>query len=362
MPFLIWANMASPIEEGTLMASPFISQQVHITKEKIFIIPDKRFETAQFKIEYHITAEQSGTQIPLLFYAMEYKDDFKIWLDDQEIQLRDIPESYTNLEGSSFADFSYLFTDSLWSNMNPSLLLDESSSSGFYLTIDDLKFFEADLAKGDHIIKVAYRANQWIDHMDWVKAYSFRYVLSPAKHWKSFDILELILDTSNFEGEWSTNLEDKGQADAASRRSWTFSELPVDVLEITYEPKISSFAKTLIAISPEGLSMFVAIILVMLHFLAMRYYRKLHWDKRFSWAMILGSILVPLLFLLSYPYAFTLIDGVIGAEASGRHGYVILILMLYPIILPIYWTLMWLVDRFISKKISKHTSLVQAKS
>ncbi len=42
------ANMASPFDEGTLGASPFISLYVDILSENIRIVPDERFETARF--------------------------------------------------------------------------------------------------------------------------------------------------------------------------------------------------------------------------------------------------------------------------------------------------------------------------
>lgn len=344
--------MASPIREGTWGATPFISQYVAITKEKILIIPDHKFETAQFKIEYHIQVNKSGRQIPLLFYASEFKENFRIWIDNNEIELSQVPEAYKKLEGTPFSDFGYFFETQNWSQTKQ-VQIDDSPSSGFYVSIDNLKFFETDLTEGNHLIRVEYVAAKWIDHSDWVKEYSFRYALSPAKYWKSFGALEITLDASNFEGTLKTNLGGPITGKLPSKAVWTFSSLPTEVLQINYQPKVSSTANILITISPIGLTLMFAITLIILHFLAIKLYRKTNLDKRSSWPMIAGSILVPFLSLLGYMYSYHLIDSVIGQEASQYHGYLFLVMILYPILLPVYWVVMWIVDRTLKKTLKE---------
>lgn len=164
------ANMASPIQEGSFTSTPFISRHVDILQESLLIIPDDRFQTARFVIEYHIRANRPGSQIPLLFYASEFREQFKIWLDGREISLKQVPESYQQLEGTPFTDFGHFFEKEDWSE-TPRVLLEESPSSGFYVAIDDLKFFETDLDEGMHVIRVEYVADQWVDHSGWVKEY-----------------------------------------------------------------------------------------------------------------------------------------------------------------------------------------------
>lgn len=347
-----WANMASPILEGTWTATPFINQYVDITKEKILIIPDDQFETAQFKIEYHIKANKSGNQIPLLFYASEFRENFRIWVDDIEIELTQVPDSYKKLEGTPFNDFGYLFETNEWSEAKH-VRIDVSSSSGINVSIDNLKFFEIDLTEGTHIIRVEYIAEAWIDHSNWVKEYSFRYALSPAKYWKSFGDLEITLYASSFDKALTSNLGVPATGDLQSKCFWTFSSIPTEVLQISFKPTISSTANTLIRISPTGLTLLLALILTVLHFISIQLYRKTNPDKQFSWIMIAGSIIVPFLILLGYIYTFNLIDAVIGQEASKDHGYTILFMVLYPILLPIYWSIMWLIDRILTRKRKK---------
>ena len=60
--------------------------------------------------------------------------------------------------------------------------------------------------------------------------------------------------------------------------------------------------------------------------------------------MIVGSIVIPFLTLLGYVYSFDLIEHSIGAEAGRHHGYALLMMMFYPILLPLYWLSMWFFD------------------
>jgi len=341
---LSFANMASPVQEGSSMARPFISQHVDIIKETILIIPDANFQTAQFQIEYHINANKSEIKIPFLFYASEFKEKFKIWVDDKEIKLNKVPEPYQSLEGTPFNDFDYLF-ETQTNSQTKQVLIEESPSSGFYVSIDDLKFFEADLSKGNHIIRVEYIADKWVDRSEWVKEYSFRYVLSPAKLWKSFGDLEITIDGSKFEGNLTTNLGVPKKGNLQSKSIWTFKTIPTEVLHIYYIPPIPPLAKTLLLISPLGLTFFIALVLILLHYIFIRKYRKANSVKRYSWVMTLGSVFVPLFILFSYLYMYDIIDWAIGKDASKYHGYVFLIIFIYPVFLLVYWLIMWQVDK-----------------
>ena len=83
--------MASPFIEGTKAASAISSRHVDILHESIFIQIDENFHTAKYKVEYTIKSDVVGKQIPLLFCAVDYKDDFCVWLDDRPVKVFDIP-------------------------------------------------------------------------------------------------------------------------------------------------------------------------------------------------------------------------------------------------------------------------------
>lgn len=348
LPFAAWANMASPIEEGTLSASPFISLYVDVLHEQIHIKPDNTFETAQFDIEYHIHAHQSGSQIPLLFYASEFRENFNIWLDGKEIQLQAVPDQYERIEETPFSDFSYFFKPPDYDSTQQLFLMNSTApSERFYVRLDDLKFFEVDLDSGNHVIKVSYTANRWSDRSDWVKTYSFRYALSPAKYWKSFGTLSITLDGSDSPQPLSTNLGNPTDGNINTVQTLNFDALPGELLMISHKPEINSTARFFINISPGWIAILFGILATGLHILAMYRFRKANPNRRFSWVMIVGSILVPLAPILAYSYSFDLIDVLIGPDAGHYHGYgSFFVFGLYPPLLGIYLLITWGVDKW----------------
>jgi len=340
--------MASPIRMGSLAATPFISQYVDIIREHLHITPDEQFQTARFSIEYHLQARKAGEQIPLLFYAADFRESFQVWVDGDPLELQEIPANYELLEGTRFDDFAYLFATDTLADLNQ-ILADQLTSD--WVQLEDLKFFETDLSEGEHVIRVEYVADRWEDRSDWVKDASFRYVLAPAKYWKSFGTLDITLDLSRFGKSLTTNLPASDMDETSQQMSWTFSEIPTDVLEINWQAEVPRTAKTLIAISPEGILWSLRRLLAILHLFGMWKFRKQKPTARFSWVMIVGSLLVPLISLAVYPLVYEWIDTIIGAEASRYHGYQILSLFLYPIVLPIYLLVMALLDRKMKKSV-----------
>lgn len=349
---LCFANMASPIWEGTFSSSALSSRNIDILKEKINLKVDKDFRTVFYQIEYFIRTDTNGRQIPLLFHAQDYKGDFKIWVDNQEVKLLDIPSEYKTTTNSPFENFSNNFRQPSREGESETVVIYWQENSGFVYNLSELKYFETDLTKGEHLIRVEYTASVWTDISDWVKEYSFRYSLSPAKNWKSFGSLEITLDASDFNSSLTTNLgkQTKGQLDSIS--VWNFSKLPSDYLEIIYKPEINAFAKTMIAISPFGLTLIFALLIAILHIISINKYRKSEPTKKYSWVVIVGSITLPFFILISYMVSFGIIDGVIGDEAGNYHGYTFLVIILYPLFLPVYWTIMWLADKRIKERIN----------
>jgi hypothetical protein len=340
--FAARANMASPLDEGTLGASPFISKHVDILRENIRIVPDKQFETARFFVEYQLRVDKSGTQIPLLFYAPEYKDGFIVLLDGKPVKLQKVSDVYPNLETTQLSDFRKLFEMPEGDDL---LHMSDSPTTGFSFEVTELKFFEIDLSEGEHTIKIEYTANAWVYHGSWVKEYSFRYALSPAKFWKSFGTLTVELEIPPSPVAVTTNLGEPAAGNLASLITWSFDSLPVEVMMFTYEPEIPAIARALIAFSPENMAIVLFLLLAALHAWLVYRFRKQHTDRRFSWLVPLGSLVVPFVPLFCYMYFFDLIDAVIGPDSGRTHGYTFLVLVLYPFAMPVYWLVMWWFDR-----------------
>lgn len=342
------ANMASPYEYGTLSSSPLSSKNIDILSENIVIKIDRKFKNAHYFIEYTIKNEKDGIQIPLLFYAKDFKENFRVWLDNKEMTIMNIPENYIEQKNPQFNDFSYLFNKEKKENSNIKFYWGEDT--GFLADLNNLKYFEAQLPKGEHKIRVDYIGTTWMDKWDWVKEYSFRYSLSPAKYWKSFGKLNVTI-IQELEKDIDVNLGIPTNGKIGRISKWTFNKLPKDDIEIRYTPKISNLSQKLISIGPFKLMLIFGLIVLIIHLLLIIWYRRTFKTAKYSWAVLIGSIVFPYLILHSYMDFFDIIDNLIGKHASRFHGYTFFIMLTYPFVAPLYWLMIKEFDKlFILKR------------
>jgi hypothetical protein len=343
--------MASPIVQGSKNASVFSSKDVTILYENIIVHINQDFKTAKFIIEYNIKSDVVGGQIPLLFLAKEYKNGFKVWLDGKPIEIQNIPKQYYKTENSPFANFANSFDERIDNNQYISIYWQRNNTELYNL--DDLKYFETILSKGEHKIKVEYLANVWIDNSNWVKEYKFLYSLAPAKFWKSFGSLNITIYQDGQLKPITTNLGNPIEGKIGAISTWKFNKLPDDLIQIKYKTEITQTAKTLISIEPFGMMLYSGLVLFVIHIVLAFWYRNRNGTKKYSWVVIIGSLIVPYLMLHSYFYSYNLIDNLIGIEASKRHGYYFLILFWYPVMFVVYLIIMWVIDIIIRKKLAK---------
>jgi len=344
----IFANMANPVREGTLGSRPFVNQYVDVVHENLYISIDENFENALFNVEYHINSSEDGVQIPFLFYASEFLDSFVVKIDGKEVIVKEVPSEYNVPEGTKFKDFSYFFEPPSH-NSYSSVLLEETPTVGFFINFNNMVYFETDITKGKHLIEVSYIATEWVHTREWVNDYSFRYALSPAKYWKSFGTLHVEVDATKHKKSLTTNLGEPNEGNLDAVAMWDFDKLPVEVLQVKYTPTINNTAQNLLKIGPSGLAYITGILLAIVHLVFLIKYRKQNPTKKYSVVLIAGSILVPLIFVFSWLYYYSFIDSMIGPDASGKHGYNFFVVLLYPFILPFYWVVFWLIDRWVKK-------------
>lgn len=333
---ICFANMASPVTKGTSSGSVFSSRDIDILSETIHIKASPDFKTAWFKVDYRIQCKADGQQIPLLFLAQQYCGDFKVRVDGHEVNVQDVPAKFDFSEGSPFFKFSRAFPDRISQGEAATTTIHWDEQVGSLYQLRDLKYFETSLRKGIHQIQVEYIASTWVDRSAWVKEYSLPYALMPAKYWNSFGTLTIELDASNLK-VLQSNLgkPQRGKLDAIAY--WTFDELPLDYLRISYTPKIGALAKTLIQLGPDCLGLFLGLLLMILHFFWLIHYNSANPGTRMNRQLLLGSIFVPFLGILCYLYSFELIDQLIGPEASRFHGYTFLVWVIYPVLGLSYW-------------------------
>lgn len=338
------ANMAAPWRDGDLPASPKISEYVNILHERIVITPDSGLRTTHFDVEYRIEALKEGKQIPLLFYASHYSDNFKVWVDGKEIPLQEVPNNYADLDGdNTLSDFSNLYR-----HLNEEVKTREDDTTTIELS--DLKFFEVNLSKGKHSIRVVYIASAWSDLRKWVTESRFNYALSPARYWKSFGSLEVILDNSKVNSPFETNLGIPKINNSNGISRWEFKGIPVNVMEISYKPEVPALAKALIAIHPFGLMLIFSAMLFLTHLYSIFRYRQSNPNGKNMTLIIGGCFLLPFIALASYMCFYEIIDAIIGETASRHHGYTFLIMVLYVIVMPVYFVVIYFYDKMLKKK------------
>ena len=150
------ANMASPYTDGDWAAAPFSSRDIDILLEKISVQFSPERQKTFYDITYNIRCDASGQQIPLLFYAPGYEKDFLIWVDGQPVKTLDIPVKYARYSDEVLPAFENSISTSLitvcW-DKNVQEDIEEK----------DLIYFETNLNKGNHTIRVTYTANTWTD-------------------------------------------------------------------------------------------------------------------------------------------------------------------------------------------------------
>ena len=345
LPFFAFGNMANPIQSGTINGSPFVNQFVDVIHENITVTIDSNFQQAKFNIRYEIESSANGLDIPFLFYASDYHHDFAVFVDGQRIELKALPDNIVKLDESKFKDFNHMF-----GSEENQLELPEELKYKYEFGINDLQYFETDISKGKHVIEVNYVAKRWKNSKGLIKKYDFRYVLAPARFWKSYGTLDIVINAQNFSLPVKTNLPGKIQDIILDSMHYSFDALPIDVLEIQFHPKVSKSAKVLQSIGPIGFALLNGIVLFICHLILFIRSKKKKPVAKYNWVKIIGFLVVPLLITFSLINYYGLLKDLVGPHASNMYGgYYVLNIVLYPIILIGYVLLFWLVTKIINR-------------
>ncbi|NOQ74170.1 MAG: hypothetical protein GQ574_19335 [Crocinitomix sp.] len=347
----LFANMREPVDHGTVGSRPFTSKYVDILHEELNIVIDSNFKTASFEVIYTVSSAKAGSQIPLLFYASEYLDDFKVFLDGKAVNNVVIPNYDGEQSEAFFVDYPYFFEE--YGGSSGPLDFNKTSQYETSVTLSDLIYFEVALSEGEHQFKVTYSAHNWTDFSNSIKAYDFRYSLSPANYWKSFGVLDLTIDASAFDQTIETNLGEPQSGDINNVGYWSFEGIPVSVIEISFRPEIGSTAQFFLNLGGLNLALIIGFIFAVFHLVWMHSYRRNHPDAKYSVAVIVGVILVPLIFILTWIFSFDFFAYLIGPDASDISGYRFMSIIGYPILIIPYFLIAWGFDKIDKRKLAK---------
>jgi hypothetical protein len=344
-----FGNMASPISRGDRGIKEVTSKNAEVTNEEIEITIDSLFQEVKFKVNYQIHLYKSGKNIPLLFIALGghgYRNDFIIHCDGKLIPSQEIPYTWLSEFPNKFNDFNELW---LFQNKAPSdKLIRDCDTIGEY-RLEDMNYFEVDLDSGNHEIIIEYTGEPTIDRSGWTKIYDINYALSPIKYWKSHAAINIVVNYPKNINELDFNYNPINKY--TNKAEFIIDSIGKCNFSIKYAPKINQSASNLIKFGQLNLTLLFGLFLFFIHYYLIKLNRK-YLKHKYSAALIIGSLFIPLFTLIINMYSFVLIDDVIGIHASRFHGYTFFVLLLYPIILPVYWIVMWKIDKVIKRKMN----------
>jgi hypothetical protein len=344
------ANMASPEIHGSKGAVPLVSRQLDVLSETLHIRAFGKLDSAAVHASYRISVPPGvHGALPLLFVAMDLHDVLRVLYDGRPVVL----EAVSSLDFGSYLDDDEGRDDEVVVNFWG------GRKGGWVYSQKDLQAFTLEVTPGEHTVDVYYTASPWIDRSDWIRESSIRYSLSPARHWKSFGPLEVIVEVPEADGLFRSSLKAPTDGSLPGRAVWRFTEIPADVINVAYTPKVCPLARTLMGLSPFGLALGVGAVLLLLHIRWMHRFR-VNGNRGRSAALIIGVLLAPLGFLIAFLFSYDLIDMAIGPDAGRFHGYTIFHLGLYPIITPLYGLGCWLLDRFWKRRYAEEAVEVTA--
>lgn len=338
----IQANSAQTYFEGTRGAAPFLGKHVDILRERILIVPDSAFRSARFLVEYTVQSDRNGPGIPMVFFALEYAEGFRVLFDGVEIGTYPVPlrsvlsdTALTDI-ASNFYVRKYTYPPGLMDTV-PKVAIGNQDAK-------DLLFFRADFSPGEHRIVFEYIAKPFLDIATPTPTNQLRYALSPASTWRSFGTLDIELDLSHAGfGEVESNLG-APRTTEAGRMIWHFDRLPQDEIIIERRHPLNAAARALIRITPEGMAAIALLLLGWSHAHVIRSFRRRK-PHGFAWVLLAGGLLVPLLVLLTDVAGYDLIRSAIGPYATNAYGsYSFLALFFYPVLMPVYFGLAWAWD------------------
>ncbi|MCC7502861.1 MAG: hypothetical protein IT229_10050 [Flavobacteriales bacterium] len=343
------ANMASPEINGSKGAAPLVSRQLDVLSETLHIRAFGRLDSAEVHASYRISAPPGvHGSLPLLFVAMDIHDVLRVFYDGRPVAL----------EALNTADFAS-FLDPEKGREEEVVVDFWGGNGGWVYGVKDLQAFTLDITPGEHTVDVYYTASPWIDRGDWIRETSIRYSLSPARHWKSFGPLEIVVDVPEADGLFRTTLKAPMDGSLPGRAVWRFTEIPADHIAIAFTPSVDASARLLMGLSPFGLALAVGALLLLLHIRWMHRFR-VNGNRGRSMPLVIGALLAPLGFLIAFLFSYDLIDMAIGPDAGRFHGYTFMYLLLYPVIMPLYALGCSLLDRFWKRRYAGEVEEVSA--
>jgi len=243
-------------------------------------------------------------------------------LDGEFVAVDKVDEGFSNYSYTDDGSFSCFFDPNYASTQFTSL--PESPVGGYRTNYTYFRYFVVDLSEGEHEIVVNYNATPWVDRWEPVNEYSFRYALAPAKYWRSFGSLDVMIEQEGLSKPITSNLDSLAVIHRDSVITWSFLSLPTDIMEIRWQPELGWFK--LAALDAGGWVLTLAFGFVLL-WIQLKLVRS-----QDPWVNGVYSFFAALLLIFFLMFSFGFVDTMVGPHASGTHGYLFLVIFLFPVV------------------------------
>jgi hypothetical protein len=295
----IWANVAAPSQGGQTLTEPVGIKNIEILKEDLNIdfaqLGDESipFRDRIIRVEaiYEIDNPTDLEKLELVFVIVSEARNFQFFLDDKEISTEPI-------ENKELADRQSWKKPDRTPFENRELMYNPYNGN-----LKSAKF-TLNLAKGKHQLKAKYKAEPTVyKNVGVMKGWQFAYSLAPARDWKSFGGLNLVIKTPK---DWkffsNLKLEQKGE-----NFTGNFSEIPADFIAITTQAPIPASYNTWTDITFFTFLACLFVIPVFLIILAI--WKGYKWKNSWVYGILIGLIWAILVgvsgfFSQSFPKSF----------------------------------------------------------
>lgn len=352
----LWARAThmQPYQSQLEVGSAIANKHIEVVKERIDIHIDSTFSNAHYEVTYTFSVKTDGVSMPFLFYQptelIAYDSEVSAVLDGVPIRAKNyLPNDISNpyfLFPETTEDNDFLLSFGNFGADTPYV--------GYY-PMRKLMYIDTLLEEGMHTLKMEYDQSVWMDATNTLKKRSFRYSLSAAKAWTSFEEIEVHLTTDNNQtytiNQLDNNKETTGDADI------TLKEISEDFIVITSVPKLNFIQKGLLYVFPNGIWIFIALS-VFFFWLGWKWtarFRAIHPENKYNRAAIISGMFVPTfsvgLFGLLGVWLEKLAGPDIKSDGSFFSAMLFLFMYLWWIIIPICMLILISVDKGFKKKI-----------
>ncbi|TWP26637.1 hypothetical protein ETU08_10905 [Apibacter muscae] len=304
---------------------------------EIDVVPyfnDPKDYFVNYNITYHIESDHEQI-LPLIFIASNFKNSpINILINGKEVNTNSILDNQNLI----FSIFPYIKSDG-----NENVCIIDTKNNVNLFNIKELVYFNSLLKKGKNEIHLNYKGNLESNNYGFLKNYNLDYYLFPYKFWNSFGPIFVKLNTPPNYKIKQSSIGNPSQKLSKNLYFWRLNKINKKEFKISLSPKISTLSYFLLLLKPVGITLTFGLLISLIHIYFIKKFRKKD-NHSINYYLILGNIINPPLFYLTYCLSFKLIEWSLGSIALKNYEYIISPILYLPLIYVLYDYTMWFLD------------------